>query len=149
MIDVVGPTVAYVECGVLKIPEDEAMARRLRWIAEGVGEVIAELAPGVVALEAAFHGVNAASALKLGQARGAIMLVAATRDLEVHEYPPAMVKKAVVGHGRATKAEIQARVQLLCRLRRAPSADAADALAIALCHAHGGPSGPGRGRLGR
>lgn len=149
MIDVVGPSITYVECGVLKVPEEEAMARRLWRIAEGIGEVIGELGPGVVALEAAFHGVNAASALKLGQARGAIMVVAAGRGLDLYEYPPAMVKKAVAGHGRATKAEIQARVQLLCRLRRPPTADAADALAVALCHAHGSPATGSAARLGR
>jgi crossover junction endodeoxyribonuclease RuvC len=146
VVDHAGPTITYVECGVLKISTEQAMARRLRQIADGIAEVIRELSPGVMALEAAFHGVNASSALKLGQARGAIMVVAAVHDLAVFEYPPAMVKKAVVGHGRATKEEIAARVQLLCHLRRPPTADAADALAIAICHGHTGPARGGQER---
>lgn len=124
----------YVECGVLKVPAAASMPARLYKIADALAEVIAEFAPVEMALEAAFHGVNASSALKLGLARGAIMVVGVQHGLDIHEYPPARVKKAVAGDGRATKAEIQDRVRLLCRLRRAPSSDAADALALAICH---------------
>lgn len=131
---------------MLRVDPTEAMPRRLRQLADGIAEVIAEHRPTVVALEAAFHGVNAMSALKLGLARGAVMVTAATRDLEVVEFPPALVKKAIVGNGRATKAEIQARVRALCRLRREPSPDAADALAIAICYGHTGAALRGRGR---
>ncbi len=110
------------------------MAVRLHQIATGIEELIAEFRPREMALEAAFHGVNASSALKLGQARGAIMVSAARHGLAVAEYAPAHVKKSIVGHGRATKAEIQERVRLLCRLQTIPRADAADALALAICH---------------
>lgn len=152
VLDLAGPDVDYVECGVLRLPTDESIPQRLHRLVTAIDEVIGELRPGVLAIEAAFHGVNAMSALKLGQARGAILALAVARGLEIEEYPPAMVKKAVVGHGRATKAEIQARVRLLCRLRREPSSDAADALAIALCYGHtrhappagGGPRGARR-----
>ena len=134
-----GRACEYVECGVLRADLAVDLPERLRGIAEELGEVIAEFRPGALAIEKAFHGRNASSALKLGQARGAIMLLAGQHGVPVFEYTPATVKQAVVGHGRATKAQIQARVQLLFRLRRAPSVDAADALAIALTHAFRSP----------
>ena len=134
-----GRAAEYVECGVLKADVREGMATRLHAIVAELGEIIEEFEPTVLALEKAFYGRNAASALKLGQARGAIIMLAGQREVPVFEYTPATVKQAVVGHGRATKAQIQARVQLLFRLRRLPSVDAADALAIALTHAFRAP----------
>lgn len=131
-----GARPTYVECGVITLPEKDPMPTRLSLLARAIAELITEFSPRILSLEAAFHGVNASSALKLGQARGAVMVVAAERGLEVAEYPPAYVKRAVVGHGRATKEDVTARVQLLFGLARPPRADAADALAIALCHAH-------------
>ena len=130
----------YVECGVIRLDEHDPMPRRLLTLAGALTEIIDEHAPACVALETAFHGVNASSALKLGQARGAVMLVCAQRGLTVAEYAPALVKRAVVGHGRATKQDMQTRIQLLCRLLREPASDAADALALALCHAQLGRS---------
>ena len=145
LIDRRGADFEYVECGVIRLAETDAMPRRLFTLAQSLAEIIAEYEPGVVALESAFYGVNASSALKLGQARGAVMLVSAQHDLPVAEYAPALVKRAVVGHGRATKADVQSRIKLLCRLVREPSSDAADALALALCHAQLDMSaGPGR-----
>jgi crossover junction endodeoxyribonuclease RuvC len=129
-----GPVLAYVECGIVRTPEGAPMLERLRVIGETLGEIIEELAPHEVALELAFHGRNAASALKLGQARGAIMLLVAQRGLPLSEYAPSQVKQVVVGHGRATKQDVQQRVRLLLRMKREPVSDAADALAIALCH---------------
>jgi crossover junction endodeoxyribonuclease RuvC len=130
----------YVECGVLQTVRGDDVTTRVRRIVEDLAEIIAEFRPGVLALEKAFHGRNAASALKLGQARGAIMLLAGQHDVPVFEYTPATVKQAVVGNGRATKIQIQARVRLVFGLRRAPSIDAADALAIALTHAFRTPA---------
>lgn len=127
---------AYVECGVIRLVESDPMPLRLSALARAIAELIGEFEPAILSLEAAFHGVNASSALKLGQARGAIMVVAAERGLQVAEYPPAYVKRAVVGHGRATKDDVKARVQMIFGLARPPAADAADALALALCHAH-------------
>ena len=124
----------YIECGVLRVRARDQLDARLLELAAGLRELIAEFKPDGLAIERAFHGLNAASALKLAEARGALKLVALEADLAVSEYAPAMVKRAVVGRGRATKAEVQARVRLLCRLARAPSVDAADALAIAICH---------------
>lgn len=135
LIDCQGPRFTYVECGVIRLHEHDPMPRRLLTLATTLAEILREHRPHVVALEAAFHGVNASSALKLGLARGAVMVVAAQHALGVAEYPPATVKRAVVGHGRATKSDVQSRIRLLCRLEREPSSDAADALAIALCHA--------------
>lgn len=132
----VGARPVYVECGVIRLVAADPMPERLAALVRAIAEIIAEFAPKVLSLEAAFHGVNASSALKLGQARGAVMAIAAERGLEVAEYPPAYIKRAVVGHGRATKSDVMARVQLLFGLARPPTADAADALAIALCHVH-------------
>jgi crossover junction endodeoxyribonuclease RuvC len=132
----VGDRPVYVECGVIRLTAADPMPVRLADLARAIAEIIAEFAPKVLSLEAAFHGINASSALKLGQARGAVMAVAAERGLEVAEYAPAYIKRAVVGHGRASKTDVMARVQLLFGLARPPTADAVDALAIALCHAH-------------
>lgn len=124
----------YVECGVLQVKAADDLGARLLELATALREVIAEFGPSGLAIERAFHGLNAASALKLAEARGALKLIALEHGLSVAEYAPAMIKRAVVGRGRATKAEVQARVRLLCRLGSAPRADAADALAIAICH---------------
>lgn len=135
-----GGAFRYVECGVLRPPRTLDVPDRIAEIASGLTEIIAELKPGAVALEKAYHGKNAASALKLGQARGAIMLLTAQHGLPTFEYAPSTIKQQVVGHGRATKAQVQARVQMLFALRRTPTTDAADALAIALCHGHSAPA---------
>lgn len=124
----------YVECGVIEAPREAELTARIDVVARTLVEIIEEFRPGALAIEKAYTGRNAASALKLGQARGAIMLLATQRGLPVFEYAPARIKQVVAGHGRATKQQIQQRVQLLFRLQRAPLSDAADALAIALCH---------------
>ena len=124
----------YVECGVLKMRAADDLGARLLELAGALREIITEFRPASLAIERAFHGLNAASALKLAEARGALKLIALEHGLSVDEYAPAMIKRAVVGRGRATKAEVQARVRLLCRLGNVPQADAADALAIAICH---------------
>jgi crossover junction endodeoxyribonuclease RuvC len=135
LLDVPAPgRFEYVECGVLRVRAREQLGARLLELAVALREVIAEFRPGALAIERAFHGINAASALTLAEARGALKLVSLEQGLAVSEYAPAMIKRAVVGRGRATKAEVQARVRLLCRLGSVPEADAADALAIAICH---------------
>jgi crossover junction endodeoxyribonuclease RuvC len=135
ILDVPGPgRFEYVECGVLKVRASDDLGARLLELGEGLRELITEFAPEQLAIERAFHGLNAASALKLAEARGALKLVALERGLSVSEYAPALIKRAVAGGGRATKAEVQARVRLLCRLDKVPETDAADALAIAICH---------------
>src|SRR5690606_37315243 len=123
-----GPSFSYVECGLVRPPAAAAMIERLKVIGDTLGEILAELRPDEVALETAFYGRNASSALKLGQARGAIMLLVAQAGLPLSEYAPSQVKQVVVGHGRATKEDVQQRVRLLLRMKRAPATDAADAL---------------------
>ncbi len=130
------PTVfRYVECGVLKANEADDIGARIHELVAGLREVIEEFSPFEVALEAAFHGPNASSALKLAEARGAFRELCVARSLLVAEYAPARVKRAVVGTGRATKHDVQMRVGLLCELDVLPRSDAADALAVAICHA--------------
>lgn len=126
--------VRYIECGVIQ-PARGELAGRLAEIARGLGEIIGELEPDVVAVEGVFHGVNARSALQLGHSRGVALAAAGTHLLPVHEYAPATVKRAVAGNGQATKDQVQAMVRALCGLRRAPTLDASDALAVAICHA--------------
>lgn len=135
IVDVPAPgRFEYVECGVLRVAPKDDLHDRLVELAAGLRDLIAEFEPRWLAIERAFHGLNASSALKLAEARGALKLVAREADLGVSEYAPAVVKRAVVGNGRATKAEVQARVRALCRLGKVPRSDAADALAIAICH---------------
>jgi crossover junction endodeoxyribonuclease RuvC len=129
------PGLHYVECGVIRAPDERDVGARLFAIACDLAEVIREFEPRAFAIEKAFHGKSAASALKLGQARGALILLAHQHRLPTFEYAPAQVKRAVVGHGAATKAAIAERMKLLFALSRAPASDAADALAIAACHA--------------
>jgi crossover junction endodeoxyribonuclease RuvC len=124
----------YRECGTIAAPDRAPVAERLLELATGLREVIRELAPTEAAMEDVFHQRNARSALVLGQARGAILLVVAEHGLAVASYPPATVKRTVCGNGRAAKEQIQQMVTALTGLRRPPPIDAADALAVAICH---------------
>ena len=109
---------------------------RLKTIFEGVLELVAEFAPDAVVLEESFVGVDARTALSVGQARGAILVASALAGVECAEYPPATVKQAVCGYGRAEKAQVQRMVQAILRLDNPPTPDhAADALAVGICHA--------------
>lgn len=130
--------IAYVECGVIAPRASAPLAKRLVEIGRGLHEVIEELRPDVMALEDVFHGEHARSALRLGHARGVAMYVAAERGLEVFEYPPARVRRTVIGHGGATKPEVGVIIRAMCRLELAPRPDAVDALAVAFCHLLGG-----------
>ena len=130
-----GARVAYVECGVISAPAHRPRAVRLAEIGRGLRELIAEVRPDAVAMEEAFYGVNVQSTIALGEARGVALFVAAEEGLDVTGYPPATVKKSVVGHGRATKEQVGFLVRALLSMRRTPAPDAADALAIAICHA--------------
>lgn len=126
----------YVASGVVRMPKDADLAERLRYIFDGVAEVIATYEPVLLAIEKVFVARNADSALKLGQARGAALCGAITRELPVYEYSARQIKNAVVGRGGAEKRQVQHMVKALLALPAAPSADAADALACAICHAH-------------
>ncbi len=127
----------YLTCGAVKLSPREPMARRLSTIFDRLGELIKEHQPDNVAIEEVFYSVNAKSALKLGQVRGVAMLAASAVGLEVAEYSPLSIKSAVVGYGRAEKEQVQHMVMQLLKLAAPPQPpDAADALAIAICHLH-------------
>jgi crossover junction endodeoxyribonuclease RuvC len=131
--------VSLVECGVVRTQPKAPLAERLRDIFEGVSEVMERNRPDAMAVEAAFYAKNVRTAIVLGHARGVILLAAALRGLSVAEYPPAEVKNAVVGAGAATKEQVAFMVQRLLRLREPPQPhDAADGVAVALCHAFRG-----------
>lgn len=134
VIDDEAGALRYVECGVLSAPEGNPMEARLGEIARGLQEVIAELAPHVVAVEDVFIHQNARSALALAQARGMALAVIGLCKLRVASYPPAVVKKAVTGAGAADKGQVARMVQALIGLRTLPRADATDALAVAITH---------------
>jgi len=128
---------AYLDCGAIKLSPREPMPARLSRISRRLQELITEHHPDRVAIEDVFYAVNVKSALKLGQVRGVAMLAAATAGLEVAEYSPLSIKSAVVGYGKAEKHQVQQMVASLLNLNRIPEpADAADALAIAICHLH-------------
>ncbi len=136
VVDCVGPaTLTYVECGVLTAPARAARSARLLTIGRSLREIIDEFRPDVMAVEQAFFGKNVQSALALGEARGVALFIASDAGVPLAGYAPARVKNTVVGHGRATKEQIGFLVRALLRLKRTPQVDAADALAIAICHA--------------
>jgi len=143
VIDKSGQQLVYVTSGRIKTPDGD-LARRLKTILDALGEVIADCKPAQVALEKVFVNVNPSSTLLLGQARGTAICAAVLHGLPVAEYTALQVKQAVVGNGHAQKRQVQEMVRRLLKLAGDPSPDAADALACAICHAHGGQ---GLGRL--
>jgi crossover junction endodeoxyribonuclease RuvC len=122
--------------GSWSTPAGEPLALRLRTIFEGVAALVAEHAPDAVVLEESFVGVDARTALSVGQARGAVLVAAALAGVDCAEYAPARVKQAVCGYGRAEKAQVQRMVKAILSLPTLPTPNhAADALAVAICHA--------------
>lgn len=127
----------FVDCGCLWIGEkEEDVTSRLRDIYAGITDIVARYAPVEVAIEKIFMGKSADSALKLGQARGVAIVAAVNAGLPVSEYSAKQVKQAVVGTGGAEKAQVQQMIRMMLKLPEIPPADAADALAVALCHAN-------------
>ena len=137
LIDTLGSQLRYVASGCIKSGEG-SLPERLKIILDGVREVIATYKPDQVAIEIVFVNVNPQSTLLLGQARGAAICGAVSCDLPVAEYTALQVKQAVVGHGKAAKEQVCHMVERLLTLSASPSSDAADALACAITHAHGG-----------
>ena len=135
IIEVNGDRVTPVHHGVIKAGTGE-FPQRLGIIFSGIKELIGEYAPDEMAIETVFVSKNAGSALKLGQARGAAVCAAISLGLPVAEYSPRSVKQAVVGRGSADKVQVQHMITVLLRLKERPAEDAADALAVALCHHH-------------
>ena len=123
--------------GAIKLKSGTPMAAKLQKIFADLTAIIAKHQPEIVAIEDVFYAVNVKSALKLGQARGVAMLAASAQGLPVSEYSPLSIKSAVVGYGKAEKEQVQMMVGRLLRLEEVPQpADAADALAIAICDLH-------------
>lgn len=135
IIEVNGDQVRPTHQGVIKVGTGE-FPQRLGIIFSGIKKLIEEYAPDEVAIETVFVSKNAGSALKLGQARGAAVCAAVSSGLPVAEYSPRSVKQAIVGRGGADKVQVTHMVMVLLRLQEKPAEDAADALAVALCHHH-------------
>ena len=136
IIDSQGSRLGFVACGSIRTGDSRAIADRLLIIYEGLRRVIELHGPQVAAVEDVFLSHNPRSALKLGHARGVAVLAAMRGGLKVHDYPPRVVKQAVVGYGQAGKEQVQHMVRVLLELSSCPSSDAADALAVAICHAN-------------
>ncbi|KQT19537.1 Holliday junction resolvase [Methylobacterium sp. Leaf399] len=160
LISVVGTKLAYVDCGVVTSDGDLPLALRLRELHEGISRIVQGFAPDEVAVEETFVNKDAQATLKLGHARAIALLVPALAGLPVFEYAANLVKKTVVGSGHADKAQIQAMVMFLMPKAEFKTADAADALAIAVTHAShrgahairrrhapGAVAGPGAARI--
>ena len=132
-----GGGLRLLDYGVIATPAAWPLAERLRGIHEGLAKLLAHYQPGAVAVEELFFARNASTALSVGQARGVALLAAAQAGAPVYEYTPRQVKQAIVGYGSAPKAQVQEMVRLVLGLEHVPEPDdAADAVAIAICHLH-------------
>ena len=135
LINVVGNKLEYVGCGCIRT-QTQDLPQRLQIIHAELVKVIEQFSPQQSAVEEVFMGRNASAALKLGQARGAAMVACLSNQLPLAEYSARKVKQAVVGHGAADKAQVQHMVKALLSISDNIAEDAADALAVAICHAH-------------
>ncbi len=135
LVRTTGSGLEHVANGCIRTPQG-GQAARLHAIFEALCGIIDQFRPDEMAVEKVFVKRNVDSALKLGQARGAAIVAGASRGLPVHEFTPAQVKQAIVGRGAADKVQVQHMIKMLLRLRDAAQSDAADALAVAVCHAH-------------
>ena len=135
IISAQGSKASYVSSGVIRVPEI-SLPERLKIIFDSVTEIIEKYCPQEMAIESVFMAKSAGSALKLGQARGAAIVAAVNQELPVAEYEARKVKQSIVGNGGADKLQVQHMVKTLLKLPDTPQEDAADALAIALCHAN-------------
>ena len=137
VVDGSGNRYSLVEFGTVRSNPRQAFSKRLAGIYAGVEAIVDRLEPDALAIEEAFYSINVNVAMKLGQVRGVLLLLAEQRELEIAEYAPRLIKKTVVGYGNAEKHQVGEMVRLLLNLKAAPTPhDAADALAIAICHFH-------------
>ena len=136
IIEVVGNRSYYHHSGCIRTPSEQPLPERLKLIFESLNELIAAYRPDEMAVEQVFMHRNPDSALKLGQARGVAICAGVLAALPISEYAPRVVKQAVVGSGGASKEQVQHMIRALLNLTTLPAADAADALAVALCHGH-------------
>ena len=136
VIDVSGARLSYVACGTIKTGNDGSLAERLLVLHDGIDAVVRQMNPDEAAVEQTFVNKDAVATLKLGHARAMALLVPARAGLAVSEYAPNQVKKTVVGVGHADKEQVHVMVKMLLPQSDAQGADAADALAVAITHAH-------------
>jgi crossover junction endodeoxyribonuclease RuvC len=151
VIERAGGNLAHRTHGVFRLSAGRPLSERLGEIHRRIDILVRELEPDIAAVERVFVAASPRSALVLGQARGAALAALGAAGIPVAEYAPPELKQAVTGSGRASKREVQAMVKRLLGLMRTPASDAADALALAICHAHAGrltALGVGRGRSG-
>ena len=135
VIDIAGSKISYVTSGIVRLPE-AGLPERLKIIFDGISQIIQQYQPEHMAIEEVFMSQNAGSALKLGQARGAAIVAGVNGGLPVGEYSARSIKQSVVGTGAADKSQVQMMIVQLLKLSESPAEDAADALAVAICHAH-------------
>jgi crossover junction endodeoxyribonuclease RuvC len=140
VVSVAGTRVAHVAHGIVRAPQEASLAERLLVIDDGVREVVARYTPREAGIESLFFAKDASAAAKLGHARGVILLALHRGGVRLHEYAPAVVKRALGANGRADKAQVARMVQAVLGLREIPQADAADALAIAITHVQSAPA---------
>jgi crossover junction endodeoxyribonuclease RuvC len=138
IIDKIGNKLTYVSSGRIRTSPDHRLPPRLKQILDNLTRIISQYAPDHAAIEQVFVNINPKSTLLLGQARGAAICAAVQSGLEVSEYTALQIKQAVVGNGHARKEQVQEMVVRLLTLAGKPGIDASDALACAICHAHGG-----------
>ncbi len=140
VLETEGNRFKVVEAGPLRLKKHGELPNRLVYLAEHIERLIATHRPDVLAIEKIFHGVNFNSTLRLGYVRGVVLMLAARLGVPVAEYASTEVKKAVTGYGRAEKSQVQEMVRMLLGLNEIPKPnDVADALALAICHAHTAP----------
>ena len=137
LVDVQGNKFSVIDYGIIRTTTDCEDIKRLQLIYKQLKGLIKDFKPEQMAVEELFFNKNAKTAIRVGQARGVILLCGAEADLEVAEYTPLQIKQAVVGYGRAEKNQVQEMVKILLNLKKIPeSDDAADALAVSICHGH-------------
>ena len=137
IINVSNNQIGLIDYGIIKPPPKEPLANRLLTIFNDVSEIISNYNPQIFAIEDVFYGKNIKSAMRLGQARGASMVAAASKEIPIYEYSARKVKQSITGHGNAHKTQVQFMVKAKLQMDHNPEPiDAADALAIALCHDH-------------
>lgn len=136
IIDSEGHSFRVIDSGIISTIARFPFPERLKQIADSLRTLMQTHSPDVMAVEEIFYSVNVKSLIKLGQVKGVVLLAAADAGLAVHEYSPLEIKSSVVGYGRAEKSQVQQMVKALLGLKRLPPEDAADALAVAICHAN-------------
>ena len=139
VLRVAGTKIEHVAHGVLRADESLSLAKRLVIIDDGLREICLRYQPAEAGVESIFFAKDATAAAKLGHARGVILLNLQRHNIEIHEYPPSLVKRAVGASGRADKAQVARIVQAFLRLKEIPPTDASDALAIAIAHVNSAP----------